>query len=347
MALDIAALQDIYGAANYATSNNTYLLPDRNAQGTFWQAIWDTGGRDLMRYQGDDDITLDLRAATLKQEAGGGGFISAAKGIAGGFTIAAGVVIEDAIGGNGDDLINGNDAANRLEGKGGNDDIRGRGGDDILQGDNGDDDLRGGGNADRLAGNNGRDDLYGGAGGDRLAGGADRDALYGEDGQDLLLGNDARDLLYGGAAADLLEGGRGVDRLYGGAGRDTLRGEDGRDVLIGGADGDMLSGGAGEDVFRFETIAHSRAGDDSRDVIRSFNADRDVIDLRGIDADTTRGGDQAFDFIGQNGFGAAGDLRLAREGDAWRVLGDVDGDGVADLEILVTGDRPDADAFFL
>ncbi len=37
---------------------------------------------------------IDLRAATLRYEEGGGGFVSAVNGIAGGFTIAAGVVIE-------------------------------------------------------------------------------------------------------------------------------------------------------------------------------------------------------------------------------------------------------------
>lgn len=345
MALDIAALQALYGAPNHATASNTYMLPDTNAGGTYWQTIWDTGGVDELRYDGPDDATIDLRPASLQEKAGGGGYLSAADGVAGGFTIANGVVIENATGGAGDDRISGNDADNLLTGKGGADDLRGRAGEDILHGDGGDDDLRGGGNADRLAGAGGRDALYGGAGGDRMSGGTARDELYGEDGQDTLLGNNARDLLYGGAARDVLEGGRGVDRMYGGSGSDTLRGDAGRDVLIGGGDADKLSGGGGADVFRFETVGHSRAGNDSRDEIRDFNAARDVIDLRAIDADTTRGGNQAFDLIGTAAFGSAGDLRVTRQDDLWRVQGDVDGDGTADLEILVRGDSPIADSF--
>ena len=96
MAQDIAVLQALYGGnTSHAGGRNFYLLPNTNAPGTAWQAIWDIGGNDLLCYDGDRDATLDLRAATLVYGRGGGGFVSAA-GIAGGYTIAAGVVIEAA-----------------------------------------------------------------------------------------------------------------------------------------------------------------------------------------------------------------------------------------------------------
>ncbi|MGZ8407595.1 MAG: M10 family metallopeptidase C-terminal domain-containing protein, partial [Caulobacteraceae bacterium] len=107
---------------------------DENAPGTFYSCIWDAGGTDTINYVGDRDTVIDLRAATLKYEAGGGGFISYAWGIFGGFTIANGVTIERAAGGSGNDHLTGNDAANRLTGNGGRDWLDGGLGRDVLSG---------------------------------------------------------------------------------------------------------------------------------------------------------------------------------------------------------------------
>lgn len=158
MALDIAMLQEKYGAnTDTATGDDTYVLPGRNGRGTFWQAIWDAGGTDTIRYDGTRASVIDLRPATLHYEVGGGGFLSEVAEVAGGFTIAAGVVIEHASGGRGRDQITGNGAGNGLDGN------RGR---DVLSGGSGDDTLRGGGQADRLIGGRGGDNLSGGGGGD-------------------------------------------------------------------------------------------------------------------------------------------------------------------------------------
>ncbi|MEZ5715571.1 MAG: hypothetical protein R3D85_10620 [Paracoccaceae bacterium] len=52
MALDIAALQENYGAnGNTNGGDNIYVLPSTNASGTYFSAIWDTGGRDAIRCQ--------------------------------------------------------------------------------------------------------------------------------------------------------------------------------------------------------------------------------------------------------------------------------------------------------
>ncbi|MBX3569200.1 MAG: M10 family metallopeptidase C-terminal domain-containing protein [Rhizobiaceae bacterium] len=115
MALDIAVLQQKYGAnTTFKTGNDNYLLPTKNAVGTMYACIWDAGGNDTIAYSGSSSATIDLRPATLKYESGGGGYVSYVAGIFGGFTIAAGVVIENATGGKGADTLIGNSAANIL-----------------------------------------------------------------------------------------------------------------------------------------------------------------------------------------------------------------------------------------
>ncbi len=140
MAFDIALLQTKYGAnTTYANDDNLYILKDVNAAGTMYASIWDTGGTDTIAYNGARDSIIDLRAATLKYEEGGGGRVSYAKGIFGGYTIANGVVIENASGGSGADVLTGNSVANVLTGGAGNDTLDGGAGVDTLNGGLGDD----------------------------------------------------------------------------------------------------------------------------------------------------------------------------------------------------------------
>ena len=135
MAIDIAVLQEKYGVdETYHRGANTYRLPDANQSGTFYACIWDAGGRDAIVSDSQAAATIDLRAATLRPEPGGGGYISHVDGIFGGFTIAHNVTIEDAEGGAGDDVIVGNGARNRLDGGPGDDLIYGRGAGDRLVG---------------------------------------------------------------------------------------------------------------------------------------------------------------------------------------------------------------------
>jgi Ca2+-binding RTX toxin-like protein len=143
--LDIAVIQDKYGVnEEWAAGDNVYTINDFNAPGNFYASIWDAGGVDEIRYDGSRNATIDLRAATLKYEEGGGGRVSHAFGIYGGFTIAHGVTIENATGGSGNDKLIGNDVANILVGNGGNDTISGGGGDDVILGGAGKDALSGG-----------------------------------------------------------------------------------------------------------------------------------------------------------------------------------------------------------
>ena len=135
LALDIAVLQDTYGA-NTTTriGNDTYTLFGQNGVSTGYQAIWDAGGTDTISYSGSRDAVINLTAATLDYSNTGGGVVSYADGIFGGLTIAIGVVIENATGGSGDDWLTGNDADNVLNGNAGDDSIQGLGGTDSFFG---------------------------------------------------------------------------------------------------------------------------------------------------------------------------------------------------------------------
>ncbi|MBX9747356.1 MAG: M10 family metallopeptidase C-terminal domain-containing protein, partial [Hyphomonadaceae bacterium] len=140
MALDIGLLQRLYGAnLNHNSSDTTYVLP-ATGDGAY-VAIWDTGGTDTITTTGALPVVIDLTAATLLNAEGGGGVVSYTRGLYGGLTIAHGVVIENAIGGSGDDVITGNAAVNRLEGGAGADTLHSVGGGDTLLGGAGADTL--------------------------------------------------------------------------------------------------------------------------------------------------------------------------------------------------------------
>jgi Ca2+-binding RTX toxin-like protein len=168
--------------------------------------------------------------------------------------------IENVSGTEEDDVIAGNDGANKLSGFSGDDTLEGRGGNDILRGDDasrdpGNDRLDGGAGDDQLFGDGGNDTLIGGQGLDRLDGGAGIDTADYSDSASLVevllnagigIGGDAagdvlndvenlvgslfNDLLIGSAVANVLAGGLGNDILQGLGGADTLNGNFGTDT---------------------------------------------------------------------------------------------------------------------
>ncbi|MEH6737388.1 MAG: hypothetical protein V7695_02430, partial [Sulfitobacter sp.] len=128
----------------------------------------------------------------------------------------------------------------------------------------------------------------------------------------------------------------GNDKLFGFNGDDDLIGMQGNDSLNGGLGADTVSGGGGADAFLFNDVSHSTSVD--RDTITDFGVGgADKVDLSVIDASNIAAGNQAFNFVGTAAFGSAGDLRFATNGTNGFVLGDVDGDGTADLNILLLG----------
>ncbi|WP_203423668.1 M10 family metallopeptidase C-terminal domain-containing protein [Sinorhizobium sp. BG8] len=154
--------------------------------------------------------------------------------------------------------------------------------------------------------------------------------------------NDA-DFLIGSTRADALYGGVGSDVLVGNSGNDRLFGQSGKDWLYGGSGADRLSGGTGADVFVFKSVAEIGRLAGKRDVILDFVSGEDRIDLSAIDANGSLAGDQ-FTFLRTKGtefHDKAGELRwlyATREGTKVTLIeGDVDGDGIADFRLELTG----------
>lgn len=139
----------------------------------------------------------------------------------------------------------------------------------------------------------------------------------------------------GSSGSDSYAGTRFGDTVRGAGGRDVLSGRGGDDTLIGGAGADKLTGGAGSDTF-----VYASAGQTAGDLIRDFDgAEGDVVDLSAIDANDGRGGNQRFSFIGDDRFsGTAGELRFADSDARTIVTGDTDGDGRADVRLVLAGD---------
>jgi len=137
----------------------------------------------------------------------------------------------------------------------------------------------------------------------------------------------------GGAGDDLICGNPFNNVLNGGSGADTIRGGGGNDLIRGGVGKDTLLGGIGRDIFDFNSTSEIGIGSD-RDRIQDFSrSQHDKIDLSNIDANVNVIGNQAFSYIGGHSFhGTAGELRYA----GGIVMGDTNGDGLADFEIQIS-----------
>jgi Ca2+-binding RTX toxin-like protein len=284
MAFDIAALQHLYGRNASANAGDSSYAFDASMAA---RCIYDTGGLDTITYSGSDRVKISLIAATLDGSATGGGDVShvldaAGRATGSAFTIANGVVIENAVGGSGADTLVGNSADNRLIGNAG---------DDLLFGGTGNDALEGGAGTDRIEGGAGNDLIVWrpGDGADIISeaagAGADVLAIHGVLAAQASLSTSGTDVIL--AIAIISETGRDVVRirLSGQASRDggieAIRFDDGtiwdratiRDMAltiagtqqsetINGSslahhDADRIDAGAGDDTVR------SGAGDDT------------------------------------------------------------------------------------
>ena len=116
-------------------------------------------------------------------------------GSVGNMSIARGTVIENAIGGAGNDDMSGNTGANTLSGGSGA---------DRMWGGSGNDRVYGGTGSDQLLGQNGLDRLYGDSGADTLTGGIDNDTFVYRALSDSPYG--AGDILVAGSGASAFQG---------------------------------------------------------------------------------------------------------------------------------------------
>jgi serralysin len=281
MQYDIAALQAMYGADFTTNSGNTYYTWGTNGQmfingqgqgethkSRIFLTIWDGGGVDTYDMSNfSEGALIDLTpsgysrfsrshlADKTKYTKVNGNVYNAFQ-----YNGDSRSLIENAIGGAGDDRIIGNQASNVLEGRVGKDELEGKGGADTLLGGAGDDTLDGGSGSDVLRGDEGYDfasyasassgvvvslsaawQNTGDASGDTYI---SIEALSGSRYGDSLTGNAENNNLYGHGGNDWLSG---LD------GRDYLMGGDGDDSLVGGAGGDWLIGGAGYDLAAYNT----------------------------------------------------------------------------------------------
>jgi|GEM_PF-2253056 len=142
----------------------------------------------------------------------------------------------------------------------------------MALGGDGDDTLEGTALADLLIGGAGADGIFGRDGDDVMLGGDDSDVLAGGEGDDQGVGGDGLDVISGNSGDDMLFGERGADLLFGGAGDDFLAGGDGADRLEAGADNDTLDGGAGADLLIAAEGVNILDGDADLDVIQTIGS---------------------------------------------------------------------------
>lgn len=95
-----------------------------------------------------------------------------------------------------------------------------------------------------------------------------------------------------------------------------------------------MEGGQGSDRFVFTSASDSTTV--ASDKIVGFDFGLDKIDLSGIDANSKLAGNQSFAFSADKPiFISAGDLWTEAGGAGMKIRGDTNGDGVADLQIVV------------
>lgn len=138
MPLDIQAIQYLYGAnSNYRKDDDSYLYTD-NA--TYHETLWDSGGIDTIRYDGDLPAFIQLQSGEGSHIGDTVYAISATESIpVPNIWIAFDTIIENASGGHHDDTLYGNAFDNILTGNQGDDTFVGMAGNDTLLGGAGND----------------------------------------------------------------------------------------------------------------------------------------------------------------------------------------------------------------
>jgi Ca2+-binding RTX toxin-like protein len=193
---DISALQYLYGAASSRNpGHTTYSFYSDNSM----TSIWDTQGNDTINVAGrSDGVVINLNETAFSSIGFAGNNL---ENPSNNISIAKGAVIENAIGGNGADVLIGNATGNTLTGNDGNDFIFG---DEIT--------ARG---------------FFPAPGSSTIKGGVywDGDFLY--VGTYQTAGTESttdNDTINAGAGADWVFAGKGADKVDGGAGNDFLDG---------------------------------------------------------------------------------------------------------------------------
>ncbi len=267
---DIMVIQAAYGASTTTRTGNTVYGFHSTITGSeapiydFTQnlhpilCLYDSSGNDTLDLSGyNTNSNIDLTP----------GAFSDAKGMTKNISIAYTAIIENAVGGGGNDTIHGNDVNNVLNGGTGTNSLWGLDGNDTF------------------VGGAGIDSNYGGNGTDTVTYASSAAGLT----IDLVVvGNETGDAtgdtfnsietVIGSNFNDNIYGSDNADTLNGGAGNDLIIGRDGNDILIGGTGNDDLYGGLGNDTFVF-------AAGFGKDFVADFTSGLgigDVIELQSI-----------------------------------------------------------------
>jgi Ca2+-binding RTX toxin-like protein len=337
----LANVENLLGTATAGQTLIGNALVNRISGGAGNDYLIGRGGADVLQGNMGDDTYLVEDAATVILENPGTGYDTIYTTVSYALSPNYGEIEKMAVfdatttnavnltGGHYNQAMYGNAGANSFDGGGGTDTMYGLGGDDIYLIDSADDrvfEVAGEG-ADTILAQTSFI-LAAGSAVETLAAyfSASTAALN-------LTGNEFSQLLSGNAGNNILTGGGGNDSLLGGAGRDTL---------TGGLGQDRLTGGSGADTFVFADVGESPTSayrsDGAKtlpDIIFDFASGVDRIDLSAIDANAGTAGNDAFTYLGTAAFtGHAGELRFEQQGAQVLILADIDGNGVADMQIV-------------
>ncbi|MFC7053163.1 M10 family metallopeptidase [Hansschlegelia quercus] len=310
---DIVAMQAIYDWSSSARSGATVYGFNSTAGNVLFDAtqfsdvaytIVDSGGNDTLDYSGfAADQVIDLR-----QEA-----FSDIGGLVGNVAIGRGTVIENAIGGSGDDRLVGNSAVNVLKGGAGDDVyVVQTSGDSAVEANGAGNDrvessvsyslakqyiealtltgtaaINATGNslANTIIGNSARNVIDGGSGRDTMVGGGGDDDYVVQNAHDRVieLNGQGDDRVLSKVSFSLAN--QYIERLQligsadiagtGNSLKNTIVGNAGDNLIDGGKRADHLAGGAGHDTFAFTTALGAK----NVDIITDFNAVDDTIRL--------------------------------------------------------------------
>ena len=256
-----------------------------------------------------------------------------------------------------DNLFEGGNAADSLDGAAGEDTLDGAGGDDTLEGGTGVDSMLGGGGSDLYYVDDVNDEVIetGNGPGPLLAGPAGLDDFtdtviavvnYSLDNVDFVenltlsstatqgTGNGLNNVITGNNVANTLAGLGGADTVVGSGGKDTLVGGAGADLLKGNGGGDRLTGEAGADTFEFNATLNASS---NLDRIMDFVTGVDEIQLDRTVFPTIGLGDLAlgafYKGAGVTGAHDAGD-RIVYNTTTGNLYYDADGSGAGSSAIL-------------
>jgi serralysin len=239
MVLDIAAIQYIYGANNnYKIGDDTYTFDPTKP---FFKTIWDAGGKDTISVSNFslpcviDLIPGNYSSLFYPRPSDAGGVTVTYDGT-NNLGIAFNCIIENAIGGSGNDKITGNSSNNSLDGGLGNDVMYGGLGNDTFDWD-----------SSKRSGN---DTMYGGIG---------DDAFVLDSANDIVIeyANEGKDTIWVSFSYSI-SAQPNIENLYSfGSNSMNLTGNSVNNYIAGGKDNDEIDGGAGIDYVFYNSDAYS------------------------------------------------------------------------------------------